>query len=131
MVQGAIYDAVNAIDRGHQPYSGPVRASTARRPRGAQARTTSWSICGDDAAAGHRRVDLLAEPVRFALIDPVRPRTTAARSAPRGRPTMVGAEHRRADSMSNRGRWAPSGQWRGSGVSNNVFGQFATSPRSR
>ena len=35
MVQGAVYDAVNAIDRGHRPY---YLAATAARPLGLQGR---------------------------------------------------------------------------------------------
>ena len=67
MVQGAVYDAVNAIDRGHQPYSCSllqIRRTRRRRPRQRRRSACSWALMisrpvpgtAADIAAGVRRV---------------------------------------------------------------------------
>ena len=69
MVQGAVYDAVNAIDGGHQPYlaAPPAAPSDSKAAAAATAAYGCWSgssrLGGADAAAGGSR---LARPGLYA-----------------------------------------------------------------
>jgi hypothetical protein len=61
MVQGAVYDAVNAIDGGHQPYLADLPSASPSASKAAAAATAAHDVLVGIKAAG---VTMLPQPVR-------------------------------------------------------------------
>jgi hypothetical protein len=130
MVQGAIYDAVNAIDKGHQPYLGGLSApSTASKAAAvAQAGHDVLVRLVPTLPAGvQARVDQMLTD-SLALIDPGQAKDDGRTIGAAAAAAMIAA--RSSDGRFDVEPWAVSndlGKWRPvPPVSNNVFGQFAT-----
>ena len=101
MVQGAVYDAVNAIDGGYQPVPGRAAADSVRlegRGRGHRRASTSYRT------RGPATLPTLPQAVR-AWLDP--PDTRRSRRSPTGRPSPAGSrigEDGRAAMLTEPGR---------------------------
>ena len=130
MVHGAIYDAVNAIDKGHQPYlqglSAPSTASKAAAVAQA-AHDVLVHLVSTTPQPVIDRVDaLLAQSL--ALIDPGQAKEDGRTIGAAAAAAMIAA--RSTDGRFDVEPWpvsAAPGEWRPvPPVSNNVFGQFAT-----
>ena len=94
MVQGAVYDAVNAIDKGHEPYlDGSERAVDARRrrPRSPRRHTTSCWVSWPRRRGRGRQGGRPARPRRWRSSTMARPRPTASRSAHSAAAAMLAA----------------------------------------
>jgi hypothetical protein len=130
MVHGAIYDAVNAIDKGHQPYLNGLTAPSTASKAAAVAQAAHNVLLGLVPAtppAVTTRVDaLLADSL--GLIDPGQAKTDGITIGAAAAAAMLAA--RSTDGRSDSEPW-PVGDEPGEWVpvppvSNNVFGQFAT-----
>jgi vanadium-dependent haloperoxidase-like protein len=130
MVQGAIYDAVNAIDRGHQPYlhglSAPSTASKAAAVAQAAHDVLIGLVPGTPNAVKTRVDDMLA--ASLSQIDSGQPKTDGITIGAQAAAAMLAAR-------ANDGRFDVEpfptsndvGKWRLVPPANlNVFGQFAT-----
>ena len=130
MVHGAIYDAVNAIDGGHEPYLAvcPRRRARRRRPRSPRPPTMSCSAHAGGDTGGPDQDRRHADGVARARSTTARPRPTASRSAPQAAAAMLAA--RANDGRFDVEPFVPSddlGEWRPvPPLNGNVFGQFAT-----
>ena len=131
MVQGAIYDAVNAIDGGHEPYLQGLSAPSTASKAAAVAQAGYGVLIGITPAANtavRDRIDAMLDGVARADRPEPRPRRTASRSAPR-RPRRC-SRFEPTTGASTSSRSSPSnevGKWRLVAPLNaNVLGQFAT-----
>ncbi len=130
MVHGAIYDAVNAIDKGHQPYLGGLSApSTASKAAAVvqAAHDVLLHLVATTPQAVIDRVDLLRDQ-SLALIDPGQSKEDGRTIGAAAAAAMIAA--RSTDGRFDSEPW-PMGDEPGEWVpvaplSNNVFGQFAT-----
>ena len=130
MVQGAIYDAVNAIDKGHQPYLGGLSAPSTASKAAAVAQAAHDVLVGLVATtppAVTARVDTLLA-TSLALVDPGQPKSDGITIGAAAAAAMLAARSHdgRFDSEpwptgDEPGEWVPVAP-----LSNNVFGQFAT-----
>ena len=130
MVHGAIYDAVNAIDKGHQPYLGGLSAPSTASKAAAVAQAAHDVLAGLVATtppAVTVRIDaLLANSL--GMIDPGQAKNDGITIGAAAAAAMIAA--RSHDGRSDVEPW-PVGDEPGEWVpvpplSNNVFGQFAT-----
>jgi hypothetical protein len=130
MVHGAIYDAVNAIDKGHQPYlaglSAPSTASKAAAVAQA-AHDVLLNLMPTTPQAVIDRVDAMLA-ASLALIDAGQAKTDGITAGATAAAAMIAARSNdgRFDVEpfvpgDEPGEWVPVPP-----VSNNVFGQFAT-----
>ena len=130
MVQGAIYDAVNAIDRGHKPYlaglSAPSGASQAAAVAQA-AHDVLYEITPATNVAVRGRIDAMLT-ASLALIDSSQAKTDGIEIGADAAAAMLLA--RATDGRFDVEPFVSSndlGKWRLVGPLNaNVFGQFAT-----
>jgi len=130
MVHGAIYDAVNAIDRGHDPYleglSAPLTASQAAAVAQA-AHDVLYGITPAGNTAVRTRIDDMLT-ASLALIDAGQAKTDGIDIGADAAAAMLAA--RANDGRSDAEPFATStdvGKWRlVPPASNNVLGQFAT-----
>jgi hypothetical protein len=130
MVQGAVYDAVNAIDRGHQPYLGGLSAPSTASKAAAVAQAAHdvlvGVVPGTPQAAKARVDDMLA--ASLAMIDDGQPKTDGISIGAQAAAAMLAA--RATDGRFDVEPFPRSndvGGWRLVPPANaNVFGQFAT-----
>ena len=130
MVQGAIYDAVNAIDKGHQPYLGGLSAPSTASKAAAAAQAAHDVLVGLVATTPPSvtaRVDTLLA-TSLALVDPGQAKSDGITIGAAAAAAMLAARSHdgRFDSEpwptgDEPGEWVPVAP-----LSNNVFGQFAT-----
>jgi hypothetical protein len=130
MVHGAIYDAVNAIDGGHEPYLAGLSASSTASQAAAVAQAAHDVLYGITPAANtavRTRIDDMLT-ASLALIDPGQARTDGIEIGADAAAAMLAA--RANDGRFDVEPFATSndiGKWRlVPPLSNNVFGQFAT-----
>jgi hypothetical protein len=130
MVHGAIYDAVNAIDKGHQPYlqglSAPSTASKAAAVAPAAPDVLVHLVASTPQPVIDRVDGLLTQSL--ALIDPGQAKDDGRTIGAAAAAAMIAA--RSTDGRFDAEPW-PVGDAPGEWVpvaplSNNVFGQFAT-----
>ena len=130
MVHGAIYDAVNSIDRGHDPYlpglSAPASASQAAAVAQA-AHDVLYGITPAANTAVRDRIDAMLT-ASLALIDPSQAKTDGIEIGADAAAAMLAA--RASDGRFDVEPFVPSddvGKWRlGAPLNANVQGQFAT-----
>src|SRR6476660_3693010 len=130
MVHGAIYDAVNAIDKGHRPYLAGLSAPSTASKAAAVAQAAHDVLAGLVAtppAAVTARVDALLAS-SLGLIDPGQAKTDGIAIGAAAAAAMLAA--RANDGRFDSEPWpvgTHAGEWRPvAPLSNNVFGQFAT-----
>jgi hypothetical protein len=132
MVHGAIYDAVNAIDGGHEPYLEGLSAPSPASKAAAVAQAAHDVLLGlmptTPAAVTTRVNDLLANSL--GLIDDVAAKTAGITIGAQAAAAMLAARSTdgRFDSEPFLVPAAPGPRWWRpvTPLSNNVFGQFAT-----
>jgi hypothetical protein len=130
MVHGAIYDAVNAIDKGHQPYLAGLSAPSTASKAAAVAQAAHDVLVGlvpTTPPAVTARVDALLAG-SLDLIDPGQAKNDGIAIGAAAAAAMLAARANdgRFDSEpwpvgDEPGEWVPVAP-----LSNNVFGQFAT-----
>jgi hypothetical protein len=130
MVHGAIYDAVNAIDGGHQPYLGGLSAPSTASKAAAVAQAAHDVLVGLTPATlplVKTRIDDMLT-ASLVLVDPGSAKTAGIAIGAQAAAAMLLARSTdgRFDvepfpTSNDVGKWRPVAP-----VSNNVFGQFAT-----
>jgi len=130
MVQGAIYDAVNAIDGGHAPYLPGLSAPSTASQAAAVAQAGHDVLFGITPAANtavRDRIDTMLT-ASLALIDPGQAKTDGIEVGADAAAAMLAA--RAGDGRFDVEPFVPSndlGKWRlGPPLNANVQGQFAT-----
>jgi len=130
MVQGAIYDAVNAIDGGHAPYLPGLSAPSTASQAAAVAQAGHDVLFGITPAANtavRDRIDAMLT-ASLALIDPGQAKTDGIEVGADAAAAMLAA--RAGDGRFDVEPFVPSndlGKWRlGPPLNANVQGQFAT-----
>ena len=130
MVQGAIYDAVNAIDGGHEPYLPGLSAPSTASQAAAVAQAGHDVLFGITPAANtavRDRIDAMLT-ASLALIDPGQAKTDGIDIGADAAAAMLAA--RTGDGRTDVEPFVPSndlGKWRlGPPLNANVQGQFAT-----
>ena len=130
MVQGAIYDAVNAIDGGHKPYLPGLSAPSTASQAAAVAQAGHDVLFGITPAANTAvrvRIDAMLT-ASLALIDPGQAKTDGIEIGADAAAAMLAA--RTGDGRTDVEPFVPSndlGKWRlGPPLNANVQGQFAT-----